>query len=89
MDTFLKVQQSSDVSGSVAVLHGTHFQSFRIGAEVYHVGMVPWWTRVQLWLRQMPWLAAIIVVLLALLVAIWVRQWLRIRARARLRMIED
>jgi cellulose synthase (UDP-forming) len=89
MDTLLKVQQSSDVSGSVAVLHGTHFQSFRIGAEVYHVGMVPWWTRVQLWLRQMPWLAAVIVVLLALLVAIWVRQWLRIRARARLRMIED
>jgi cellulose synthase (UDP-forming) len=89
MDTFLKVQQSSDISMSVAVLHGTHFQSFRIGAGVYHVGTVPWWKRVELWLRQAPWLAAIIVVLLSLLVAIWVRQWLRVRARARLRMIDE
>jgi cellulose synthase (UDP-forming) len=89
MDTFLKVQQSSDISMSVAVLHGAHFQSFRIGAGVYHVGTVPWWKRVELWLRQAPWLAAIIVVLLSLLVAIWVRQWLRVRARARLRMIDE
>ena len=89
MDTFLKVQQSSDVSGSVAVLHGTQFQSFRIGAEVYHVGVVPWWTRLWLWLRQVPWLIAVIVVILALLVSIWTRQWLRVRARSRLRMIED
>jgi cellulose synthase (UDP-forming) len=89
MDTFLKVQQSSEVSGSVAVLHGTQFQSFRIGSEVYHVGVVPWWTRIELWLRQVPWIVAVIVVLLALFVAIWVRQWLRGRARARLRMIED
>jgi len=89
MDTFLKVQQSSDVSGAVAVLHGTQFQSFRIGAEVYHVGSVPWWTNAQLFLMQVPWLIAVIVVILALLVAIWVRQWLRIRARSRLRMIED
>jgi cellulose synthase (UDP-forming) len=89
MDTFMKIQQSSDVSGSVAVLHGTQFQSFRIGAEVYHVGMVPWWTRLRLWLRQVPWLIAVIVVILALLVSLWTRQWLRGRARSRLRMIED
>jgi cellulose synthase (UDP-forming) len=89
MDTFMEIQQSSDVSGSVAVLHGTQFQSFRIGAEVYHVGMVPWWTRLRLWLRQVPWLIAVIVVILALLVSIWTRQWLRVRARSRLRMIED
>ena len=89
MDTLLKVQQSSDISLSVAVLHGTQFQSFRIGSGVYHVGTVQWWKRIELWLRQVPWLAAVIVVLLALLVALWVRQWLRIRARARLRMIEE
>jgi cellulose synthase (UDP-forming) len=89
MDTFLQVQQSSDVSGSVSVLHGTHFEGFRIGAEVYHVGTVPWWTRLQLWLMQVPWLAAVIVVILAFLVAIWTRQWLRGRARSRLKMIEE
>ncbi|HUX28420.1 MAG TPA: UDP-forming cellulose synthase catalytic subunit [Terracidiphilus sp.] len=89
MDTFLKVQQSSDISGSVAVLHGTQFQSFRIGAKVYHVGVLPWWTRLGLWLKRVPWLVAVIVVILAFLVAIWTRQWLRVRARARLKMIED
>jgi len=89
LDTFLRVQQASDISGSVSVLHGTQFQSFRIGSHVYHVGTVPWWVRLQLWLRQVPWLAAVIVIILAFLLAIWTRQWLRIRARARLKMTED
>jgi cellulose synthase (UDP-forming) len=89
IDTLMKVQQSSDISDSVAVLHGTQFQSFKIGSTVYHVGLVPWWTRLWLWLRQVPWLIAVIVVILALLVSIWTRQWLRGRARSRLRMIED
>ncbi len=89
MDTFLKVQQASDISGSVAVLHGVQFQSFRIGSGVYHVGVLPWWTKLGLWLKQVPWLVAMIVVILAFLVAIWTRQWLRVRARARLKMIED
>jgi len=88
LDTFLKVQQASDISGSVSVLHGTRFQSFRIGSHVYHLGTVPWWVRLQLWLRQVPWLAAVIVIILAFLLAICTRQWLRIRARARLKMME-
>jgi cellulose synthase (UDP-forming) len=89
MDTFMKVQQSSDISGSVSVLHGTQYQSFRIGSEVYHVGVLPWWTRLKLWFMEVPWLAALIVIVLAFLIAIWTRQWLRGRARARLKMIED
>ena len=89
LGTFLDVQQGSDIAGSVSVLHGRQFQSFRIGSNVYYVGTVPWWVRLQLWLRQAPWLAAVIVVLLAFVLAVWTRQWLRIRARARLKMVED
>jgi cellulose synthase (UDP-forming) len=89
MDTFLKVQQASEISGSVAVLHETQFQSFQLGSNVYHVGEVPWWTRLQLWLMEVPWLAAVIVIVLAMLLAVWTRQWLRIKARSRLKMIED
>ena len=37
----------------------------------------------------LPWIVAVIVLILAFLVAVWTRQWLRGRARARLRMIED
>ena len=82
MDTLLKVQQASDISGSVSVLHGTQFQSFRIGSEVYHVGVLPWWTRLTLWFMQVPWLAAVVVIILAFLLAIWTRQWLRGRAQS-------
>jgi cellulose synthase (UDP-forming) len=89
MASFVKVEQSSDISGSVSVLHGNQFQSFRIGAEVYHVGVLPWWTRLTLWFMQVPWLAAVVVIVLAFLLAIWTRQWLRTRARERLRMRED
>ncbi len=93
LDTFISVQQSSDISGSVSVLKGSdtnpQFQSFRIGAEVYHVGTLPLWTRITLWFMQVPWLAAVIVIAFAFLLAIWTRQWLRARARARLKMTED
>jgi cellulose synthase (UDP-forming) len=83
---FMKVQQSSDISGSVAVLHGAQFQSFRIGSDVYHVGVLPWWTRATLWFMEVPWLAAVAVLVLAFIFAVWVRQWLRVMAKARLKM---
>ena len=89
MVSFLGVQQSSQISGSVAVLHGSQFQSFRIGAEVYHVGTLPWWTWLTLWFMEYPWLIVIIVFILVLLLAVWIRQWLRIKARTRLNMLED
>jgi cellulose synthase (UDP-forming) len=88
MSSFLKVQQASDISGSVSVLHGTQFQSFRIGSEIYHVGVLPWWTQMRLWFMEYPWLAAIIVMGMSFLLAIWARQWLRRRARARLKVAE-
>ncbi len=89
MDTFMTVQQSSDISGTVSVLHGSQFQSFRVGSEVYHVGVLPWWVRLRLWAAEYPWLIALVIVILAYLIAIWTRQWLRARARARLTMLQD
>jgi cellulose synthase (UDP-forming) len=86
--TFLKVQQASDISGTVSVLHGSLFQSFRIGSSVYHVGMLPWWTRLTIWFMQVPWFAAVIAMGLAFLLAIWARIWLRSQARKRLQLEE-
>jgi cellulose synthase (UDP-forming) len=88
MDAFLKVQQSSLISGSVAVFDGARFQSFSAGAEVYHVGMLPWWTGLTLWCMQYSWAAAFIVLALCFLLSVWARHWLRIKARARLKRIE-
>jgi cellulose synthase (UDP-forming) len=87
LSTFLYVQQASDIQGSVSLLLGTRFQSFRIGSAVYHVGELPWWTRLEVWFTQVPWLAGIIVLIFAFLVAIWARQWLRDRARRRLKTV--
>jgi cellulose synthase (UDP-forming) len=89
MDTLLRVQQSSEIAGSVSVLHGTQFQSFRIGTEVYHVGVLPLWTKLTMWFSEVSWLVAVVVFLLALLLAVWIRNWLRGKARRRLRMLED
>jgi type II secretory pathway pseudopilin PulG len=38
---------------------------------------------------EVPWLAAVVIIILAFLLAIWTRQWLRSKARARLKMTED
>lgn len=84
MANFLRVQQASDIQGSVAILQGKNFQSFRVGNAVYHVGILPLWTRMTLWFTQVPWLAAVAVLGLAFLLAVWVRQWLRGLARKRL-----
>jgi len=89
ISTFLDVQQSSDISGSVSILHGTEFRSSRVGAQVYYVGFLPWWIQLRLLVAAYPWLIAVVVVVLALLLAIWTRQWLRAKARARLTRIED
>ncbi|MGO9337530.1 MAG: UDP-forming cellulose synthase catalytic subunit [Terracidiphilus sp.] len=89
IDGFLKVQQSSEISGSVSVLHAAQFQSFRIGTNVYHVGVLPWWTRLTLWFMEVPWLIVLVAMTLCLMLAVWTRQWMRVKARARLRMFED
>jgi cellulose synthase (UDP-forming) len=87
IESFLRVQQSGEISGSVSVLHGAQFKSFRIGADVYHIGALPWSTAVTLWVMNHAWLPPIVLLGLALLLSVWVRQWLRRKARTRLRML--
>jgi cellulose synthase (UDP-forming) len=84
---FLKTAQSSDVSGTVAILHGTEFQSFRVGNSVYHVGKLPLWTAISLWFMQVPWMVAVVVLAVSFLFAVWLRTWLRRRARERLQTV--
>ncbi|MFC5864750.1 UDP-forming cellulose synthase catalytic subunit [Acidicapsa dinghuensis] len=86
LTTFLKVQQASDINGSVSVLHGSLFQSFRLGGGTYHVGSLPLWTRLRIWFSKVPWLAALGALALSFLLAIWVRIWLRSHARKRLQL---
>ena len=43
LSVFLKTSQSSDISQSVSVLHGSRFVSYRIGNDVYRVGSLSLW----------------------------------------------
>ncbi|HKF49704.1 MAG TPA: UDP-forming cellulose synthase catalytic subunit [Terracidiphilus sp.] len=88
MQTFLYVQQASDIQGSVSFLMGTRFESFKVGANVYHVGNLGWSARLARWFAQVPWLAAVVIIILAFLIAIWTRNWLRMKARSRLKMLD-
>ena len=84
INVFLKYSQYSDISQSVAVLHGDRFTSYRVGDDVYHVGSLSWWIRLTMLLSEFPWLAVILTLVFCILMAALIRAILRRRARVRL-----
>jgi cellulose synthase (UDP-forming) len=88
MAGFLSMSQSSAVSATVAIMSGDHWQSYRIGNNVYHVGILPWWTALSLWFMQVPWMVDLAVLAISFIFAIWIRGWLRAKARRRLQVAE-
>jgi cellulose synthase (UDP-forming) len=88
MTGFLSMSQSSAVSATVAIMSGDHWQSYRIGNNVYHVGILPWWTALSLWFMQVPWMVDLAVLAISFIFAIWIRGWLRAKARRRLQVAE-
>jgi cellulose synthase (UDP-forming) len=85
ISVFLKTSQSSDISQSVSVLHGTRFVSYRIGNDVYKVGSLSLWTQVNMLFSEFPWLIVGSTLFFCFLMATLLRAMLRRRARARLR----
>lgn len=84
LNTFLRVSQSSDISQSVSVLHGTQFSSYRIGNDAYHVGDLSWWIRLKMICSQFPVVVVVGVLVICFLLAVLLRVALRRRARKRL-----
>ena len=84
LTVFLKNSQSSDVQYTVSVLHGTRFVSYRIGNDVYHVGSLSLWIRLNLLFSEYPGLVVLSVIVLCILMAALIRATLRRRARSRL-----
>ena len=84
LTVFLKTSQSSDIQQSVSVLHGNHFVSYRIGNDVYRVGSLSWWIRLNMLFSEFPWIVVIATVIFCILMAALIRAILRRRARARL-----
>jgi cellulose synthase (UDP-forming) len=81
---FFETSQSSDISQSVSVLHGSQFSSYQIGNTVYHVGDISLFTRAAMIFQENPWLIAIVLVILCFLMAVLLQAKLRRQARLRL-----
>ena len=84
LNVFLKTSQSSDISQSVSVLHGTRFVSYRIGNDVYRVGSLSFLIRLNMLFSEFPWIVVLSIIILCVLMATLIRAMLRRRARARL-----
>ena len=84
LSTFLRVSSSSDISQSVAVLHGTQFVSYRIGNDFYKVGSLSIWAYLQLFWSEYPAVVVALVFLACIILAALTRVALRRRARLRL-----
>lgn len=75
---------SSVIAQSVSILHGSSFDSYRLGNSLYHVGRLPLWDLLSIELAEYPYVGAIILLFLCFLLAILVRSWLMGHARRRL-----
>jgi cellulose synthase (UDP-forming) len=84
LSTFLKRSQSSDISQSVSVLHGSTFASYRIGNDVYHMGSLSPWVRLNIFFSEFPWIVVLVTTFFCFLMAVILRAMLRRHARARL-----
>jgi len=84
LSVFLKTSQSSDISQSVSVLHGSRFISYRIGKDFYHVGSLSTWIQLNMFFSDYPWIMVVSTIVFCFLLAVILRATLRRRARARL-----
>ena len=84
LSVFQKTSQSSDISQSVSVLHGSRFVSYRIGNDVYRVGSLSLWIQLNMLFSDYQWLMVISTLFFCFLMAVIIRSILRRRARMRL-----
>ncbi|HEX4651509.1 MAG TPA: UDP-forming cellulose synthase catalytic subunit [Granulicella sp.] len=88
LSVFLKRSQSSDIAQSVSVLHGSSFTSYRIGNDVYRVGSLSLWVRLNIFFSEFPWVVVLVTTFFCFLMATVLRAMLRRRARSRLQGME-
>jgi len=88
VSAFLESSQSSSISQSISVLHGSEFTSHRIGSDAYWVGDISPLMRVMILFQEYPWLIAVVAIFFCFLIAVLMQAKLRRRARERLQGTE-
>ncbi len=81
---FWKTSMSGDISQSVSVLHGTSFNSYRLGDHTYFVGKLPFWAKIRYALHEYPWLIVFLTFVLGLVIVPWIKFRLDHQAKKRL-----
>jgi cellulose synthase (UDP-forming) len=76
--------KASEIAGSVSVLEGGKFTSYRIGDEVYYRGSRSPWMATRLIFGAFPWLLILAVTAVSVVMAGMVRTILRQKAKERL-----
>ena len=76
--------KSSEIAGSVSILGGGRFASYRIGDDVYYAGSRSPWMATGWILAEFPWLLILAVTAVSAMMAVIVRIMLRQKARERL-----
>jgi cellulose synthase (UDP-forming) len=76
--------KASAIAGSVSILGGGKFTSYRIGDDVYYAGSSSPWMATRLILDEFPWLLILAVTTVSGIMAVLVRTMLRQKAKARL-----
>ncbi|MBB5059869.1 cellulose synthase catalytic subunit (UDP-forming) [Granulicella aggregans] len=78
--------KASDLAGSVSILTGTRFVSYRIGDDVYYAGSRSPWMAAGWVFSEFPWLLILAVTGVSGMMAVVVRTMLRQKAKERLLM---
>lgn len=75
---------SSGIAQSVSILHGTSFDSYRLGNSLYYVGQLPLWDLLSVELAAFPYIGALLLLFICFVLALLCQRWLRRRAALRL-----
>jgi cellulose synthase (UDP-forming) len=84
MAAYPELSKASEIAGSVSVLDGGKFTSYRIGDEVYYRGSRSPWMATRLVFGAFPWLLILAVTAVSVMMAGMVRTILRQKAKERL-----
>ena len=83
---FLEPKRSRPIAGSLNLMHGSEFKSYRADANEYYVGDISWYTIMRIYTSHHFLLLLLLMTLMCLLMARSIDRWVEHRAQERLKL---
>jgi len=83
---FLEPKRSRPIAGSLNLMHGSDFKSYRADANEYYVGDISWYTIMRIYISHHFLLLLLLVILMCLVLARSIDRWVEHRAQERLKL---